>query len=211
MSTAVTPAPQTATPTHSRAGTAVNALVHSTWVAAGVALVILAFVWGQSYGNEPLRYVPDALQNLSNTFAPLIAIALFIERAVEVLVSTWRDAGAQDLAHAASTAESADAAQLQRAQAIYKTRTRVLAFILSFTLSAITAMAGVRALAPLVSNGPRDGVFYALDVVMTALLLAGGADGLHQIVTTFTQFMDSTKAKMVPAQPAPPPASPPAP
>lgn len=210
MSTVVTPAPQSAAPTHSRTGSVVNALVHSTWVAAGVALVILAFVWGQSYGNQPLKYVPDALQNLANTFAPLIAIALFIERAVEVLVSTWRDAGAQDLLHAATTAAGLDAAQAQRAQAIYKTRTRVFAFILSFTLSAITAMAGVRALAPLVSNAPRDGVFYALDVVMTALLLAGGADGLHQIVTTFTQFMDSTKAKMVPAQPTPP-ATPPAP
>jgi len=195
MSTTVNPPAATTT-----AGTRVaRRVVQSTWIAAGAALVLLAFVWGQTVGTAPLTYQSQALQNLANVMAPLIAIALFIERAVEVVISSWRDEGANHLKNAAQTAKDpTSAAFAQAALNTYRHQTQTLSFITSFTISAVAAMAGVRAVAPLVQNAPTTGVFYAFDVALTALLLAGGADGLHQIVTTFTGWLDATKQKIAP-------------
>lgn len=193
MSTVVNPPATSAT-----GSTAVRRIVHGTWVAAGAALVLLAFVWGQTAGNSPaLEYRESALQNLATVMAPLIAIALFIERAVEVVISSWRNEGAlHRKAAVAAAKDDASRAQAQRVVEMYRDQTQTLSFITSVTISAVAAMAGVRAIAPLVQNAPASGVFYAFDVAVTALLLAGGADGLHQIVTTFTDFLESTKNKM---------------
>lgn len=177
--------------------TMVKRVVQVTWVASGVSLVLLAFVWGQTLGTAPLQYQTSALQNLANVMAPLIAIALFIERAVEVVISSWRNEGAAHLKAVADNAtDPVSKVNAQRAVEIYKDQTQTLSFITSVTISAVAAMAGVRAIAPLVQNAPTSGVFYAFDVGITAMLLAGGADGLHQIVTTFTDYLDATKARM---------------
>jgi hypothetical protein len=177
--------------------TMVKRVVQVTWVASGVSLVFLAYVWGQTLGTAPLHYQDSALQNMANVMAPLIAIALFIERAVEVVISSWRNEGAQHLKATADNAtDPVSKVNAQRALEVYRDQTQMLSFITSVTISAVAAMAGVRAIAPLVQDAPTTGVFYAFDIVVTALLLAGGADGLHQIVTTFTDYLDATKSKM---------------
>jgi hypothetical protein len=198
MSTPVTPAvPVPAKPT------LLDRISQSVWIAAGVALVVIAYVWGETQGTAPLKYTPSALQNIANVLTPLVAISLFIERAVEVVISAWRNQGATDLQNAASSADPAVAAGASQALNLYRARTQKLSFLVSLTLSAVAAMVGVRAVAPLVQNAPNSGVFEMLDVVVTALLLAGGADGIHQIITTFTDFLDSTKSKMNPTPAAP--------
>lgn len=202
MSTVISPL---VSPTATRSPSIVRRTVQSTWVAAGAAAVLLAFVWGQTFGTPALTYQQSALQNLGNVLAPLMAIALFVERAVEVVISSWRNQGAMYLKSAVESAsEAVSKAAAEHALAAYRDATQTLAFITGLSFSAIAAMVGVRAIAPLVVvNRPMDGVFYAFDVAITALLLAGGADGLHQIVTTFTEFLDSTKAKMAPTTAAP--------
>lgn len=194
MSTVVNPPASTTTVTRAPA----RRVVQVTWVAAGVALVLLAFIAGQTWGTvTPLGYKDSAVQNLATVLAPLIAIALFIERAVEVVISSWRNEGALHRKAAVEAAkDDASRAQARRVLEMYRDQTQTLSFITSVTLSAVAAMAGVRAIAPLVQGAPTTGVFYAFDVAITALLLAGGADGLHQIVTTFTDFLESSKSKM---------------
>jgi len=177
--------------------TMVKRVVQVTWVASGLSLVFLAFVWRQTPGTAALQYQDSALQNLANVMAPLMAIALFIERAVEVVISSWRNEGAQHLKAVADHAtDPVSKVNAQRALEVYRDQTQMLSFITSVTISAVAAMAGVRAIAPLVQGAPTTGVFYAFDVAITALLLAGGADGLHQIVTTFTDYLDATKSRM---------------
>ena len=191
MSTATNPAAVAGT-----AGkTMVKRVVQVTWLAAGAALVLLAFVGGQTWGNAvPLEYKDSALQNLATVMAPLIAISLFIERAVEVIISSWRNEGAQHLKAVVENAtDPVSKVNAQRAVEIYRDQTQTLSFITSVTISAVAAMSGVRAIAPLVQNAPNIGVFSGFDIAVTALLLAGGADGMHQIITTFTDFIDSTK------------------
>jgi len=37
--------------------------------------------------------------------------------------------------------------------------------------------------------------FQIVDVILTGALISGGSDGVHQMVTIFTNFADQTKAK----------------
>lgn len=197
-------------------------------VLAGLGvLVLLAIVLAWPGINIKVDYttVPTVL-------APLMLTALFIERAVEVLISPWRDPGADQRARALKDAKS-NAAAIASQQAAaedysqYKGKTRRYAFAFALLLGTAAAMVGIRALWPFLDdpNGKfipatvstSNGVptvskaqgnpindpdnhhaktaFIVVDVVLSALLLAGGANGIHSVVTTFTSFFDSNTQK----------------
>ncbi len=154
------------------------------------------------------------LTDLTNLLAPLAFAAAVIERAVEILVSPWRDAEASKLGKAVDAikarpadpaANAQNAADLQVATdelAEYKGNTQRYAFAVSLTLSVLVSMAGVRALGNFVAADKlHDKVFtdssqylffICVDVALSAALLAGGADGIHSIVNAVTTFFDST-------------------
>ena len=164
--------------------------------------------------------------------APLILTAAFIERAVEVMISPWRDPGADEKSKALSDAKSNTAAIASQQAAAndyiqYKGKTRRYAFAFALLLGTAAAMVGIRALWPFLddpngtfvaattstANGittvskaqgnpindpnnhhPRT-AFIVVDVVLSALLLAGGANGIHSVVTSFTSLFDSNTQK----------------
>jgi len=164
--------------------------------------------------------------------APLMLTALFIERAVEVLISPWRDPGADQKASVLKDAKSNTAAIASQQAAAsdysqYKGKTRRYAFAFALLLGTAAAMVGIRALWPFLDdpngtfvaattstvNGvttvskaqgnpindpnnhrPRT-AFIVVDVVLSALLLAGGANGIHSAVTSFTSFFDNNTKK----------------
>lgn len=152
------------------------------------------------------------LQDLSGLLAPLAFASAVIERAVEILVSPWRDAGASKLSKAvvAIQARPADpaacaqnAADLQAASDAldeYRGDTQRFAFAVSLTLSVLVSMAGVRALGPFADAGKLNDVkltpsaqhlfFLVIDVALSAGLLAGGADGIHSVVNAATSFFE---------------------
>jgi hypothetical protein len=170
-------------------GPAVNGLspitiVVGTFLAGAAAL---GFFFDQSKGGQGIGFPPQ-MANVAQTLAPLFAVAAFIERAVEIVISTWRDAGA-DLRGGPNLVE-------------YKRQTKSYAYMLSFGLSLFASAVGVRGLSSLVDPSklgalsPRQHLWFTgFDVVLTALLLSGGSDGIHQVVTMITGFLDSTKAK----------------
>lgn len=187
-----------------------RASVASVAAAAAVCAVVVWYFAGRAGANvAPLAFSRDGIQNLGTVLAPLIAIALFIERCTEVVISTWRDDGAMVRQHAVAhaTGESVKFAQLELRR--YKHLTQRYSFLVSLTLSLVAGLVGVRGVASLMDAVPGDAAqrdaLAMFDILVTGLLLAGGADGIHQIVTTFTGFLDSSKAKMAP------PAAPPAP
>jgi hypothetical protein len=186
-------------------------------------LVVLAIVLAWPGINIKVDYatVPTVL-------APLMLTAAFIERAVEVMISPWRDPGADQKARVLKDAKSNTAAiSSQQAAADdytqYKGKTRRYAFAFALLLGTAAAMVGVRALWPFLDdpNGTfvaattstASGVttvskaqgnpindsknhnpktaFIVVDVVLSALLLAGGANGIHSVVSAFTTFFDN--------------------
>lgn len=150
----------------------------------------------------PLSVPPTQLAAL---LSPLILVAAFIERAVEVFVSPMRDATTQALRKKLNTAElldPADSAQVASAHALlsaYQNETKGWAMVATFLLGLIAAFAGVRCLgvflpATLPANIPAGQMsfFRVLDVLLTAALLAGGAAGLHAPINAFTSFFNAS-------------------
>jgi len=191
------------------------------------ALVLLALVLAWPGVNIKVDYttVPTVL-------APLILTALFIERAVEVMISPWRDPGADQRARILKDVKNNTAAIASQQAAAddytqYKGKTRRYAFAFALLLGTAAAIVGIRALWPFLDdpngkfvgatvstsngvttvskvqgnpiNNPENHhaktAFIVVDVVLSALLLAGGANGIHSVVTTFTSFFDSNTQK----------------
>ena len=95
-------------------------------------------------------------------------------------------------------------AQFQESAAVsldkLKVAKRRAAMTAATFLAAIVALSGVHTLTQLVDAFPADApvfqtkFFMFADTVLTAFLLAGGADGIHQIVKKFTAISDDITA-----------------
>lgn len=177
------------------------------YMSSGIAIaVVILFAWIARWRGLSLSIDP---RNVLSTMSPLLLTAGFIERAVEVVISPWRDAGATKLVNrldalkaqipAAATTEIAEAdAAFQE----YKGKTQQYAFCASLSFSLAAAFVGVRALWPLVDHlnfdklgNSQQWMFLTVDVVLSAALLAGGADGIHSVVNAFTTFFNATAQK----------------
>jgi hypothetical protein len=54
------------------------------------------------------------------------------------------------------------------------------------------SLAGIRAFAPIVNTVPiGNWLFPTVDVLVTGAVLAGGSEGVHQMVNVFSNFMES--------------------
>ncbi len=188
-----------------------------------------------------VKFAADGFTNIGQVLAPLLLMALFIERATEVVITSWRDPESQRLQHELDLASEATRIEAQQALDFYRLETQRLAFLIAAALAIVAAVVGLRIIQPLLDPGavqrladpvnaarvagqpaPDGGAVLAaqtqwfwlssLDVLLTGLLIAGGADGIHQVVTTFTAFLDSTRdrAAALGGQPpsAPQPAAP---
>lgn len=187
-----------ASPSEPRPTTILLLLTASTYI------VVLVLYFKAGSGAPALAFSPEGIQNVGRTLAPLVAMAAFIERAVEIAIATSRGPGTLELKRALAAAE--DAAQkdtLRRSLDEYKLYTQRYSFAISLGLSLFASMVGVRAVSPLLTAQPTSRYYNLFDVLITSLLLAGGCDGIHQVVTTITTMLDTSKSNN--RQKAPPP------
>jgi len=176
------------------------------WVSVGV--LVLAVVVFRVFMNWDALVLTVPIPNLAGLLAPLVFASAVVERAVEILVSPWRDADAGKLEKALAALKadpnSTPAALKSASDALdeYRGQTQRYAFGVSLTISAFVALAGVRALGPFadaaklndpkITSGAQHLFFLCVDVALSAALLAGGADGIHSVVNAVTTFFDST-------------------
>jgi hypothetical protein len=193
-------APQTALEKTTRPHRPYSLLI--AWPLAAVGIVVF---WNVLYWQGLKMSV--SLATLTSLLSPIAFAAAVVERAVEILISPWRDTGASKLQRAlaaiqARPAEAAKAADLQTASGAlddYRGVTQQYAFAVSMLLSLLVSISGVRALQPFLAENALNvlatnqrGFFFTVDVLLTALLLSGGADGVHSIVNAVTTFFDAT-------------------
>jgi hypothetical protein len=168
---------------------------------------LVVFGWHIAWPGLTLAIKP---QNVMAAMAPLLLTATFIERSVEVFISPWRDPKSGVLETKLSTAMASSAAIQSQIVAgqdleVYKGETKQYAFAIALTLGLAAAVVGVRALWPFVelqgnvsfsaASGMQQAAFKVVDVALSALLLAGGANGIHSAVNAFTTFFDATAQK----------------
>jgi hypothetical protein len=193
-----------------------------TLASVGILLIVLA-IWLKWPGT----ILKVDVTTVSAILAPLMLTALFIERAVEVVISPWRDPGADQKARALKDAKNNSAAIASQQAAAddytqYKGQTRRYAFVVALLLGTAAATVGIRALWPFIDdpngifvaatastangittvtkaqgnpiNDPHNNnlrnAFIVVDIALSSLLLAGGANGIHSVVTAFTNFFD---------------------
>lgn len=181
---------------------------------AAVAIVVLA-------NPRLIVFQPFTVAEFLADFAPLLLVALFIERALEVFLTAWRAEEADRLdtalahakARAAAAAAAAEAREAveQREQDLkaYKAATRRLALSAGIALGVVVAAIGVRGLEIFVDPAElgelgrtaplQAAIFRTADAVLTGALLGGGADGIHKLVSVFTDFLDLTRKRQAAA------------
>lgn len=186
-----------------------NSLLLASFIVAILALTAFA-IWLHWEGIG----LSVQVSNIASLLAPLVFAAAVIERAVEILVSPWRDAQASKLEGTVSaikarssdpTTSTQNAAELKAASDAvdeYRGETQKYAFGVSLTLSILAAIVGVRALGPFLDTAKFHATshaqqiyFLSVDVALSAALLAGGADGIHSVVSAVTSFFDAASQK----------------
>lgn len=149
-----------------------------------------------------VRLRPLTAGEFVQVVAPLFLVALFIERVLEVFLTTWRAAESKRLALAAAATEKDAAARDAAARlADYKSQTQRIAFMAGTAIGALVAALGIRILEQLADPGTvgrmgaaQKGLFIAVDVLFSGAVLGGGSEALHKLVKVFTDFMDTTAA-----------------
>jgi len=183
-----------------------------------VLLALLAVVVVASAGSEFYVFNDVTPGAVADLLTPLLLVALFLERAQEVLVTAWRGIGGREIEERIRSGETQLAAgpadmKLQAAQTVdaaradltrYKGDTQRLAFLIGLIAGVLTSAVGIRVLQPLVSwdleiVGWQKFLFHFVDIAVTGALLAGGSDGLHKLVSIFTDFFDQTRARIAEA------------
>lgn len=177
----------------------------------GVWVLVLTYIGGLLWLVYKSHWNAALFQNISATnivgfLTPLIVTSAIIERAVEVVISPWRDRDGDQKVSRVQTASTLMAAapdpdlavNLQAATddlAQYTGQTRRYAFALAFAFSVMATTAGVRVLSPMLDPAalkaiPLDQQNYLrwYDTLLSTLLLAGGAAGIHAPVSAITGF-----------------------
>jgi hypothetical protein len=147
------------------------------------------------------------VQNVGSILATLILTAGFIERAVEVIITPWRDPG-WDRLNTKATGPAATDEDKNKLKDYVAVTTRC-AFTAAMMFGLVAAMVGVRALWPFIAAEQQTSMvafksatvgqqntFIVLDVILSAALMAGGANGIHSVVTLVTTAADVTEQKV---------------
>ncbi|HUA93379.1 MAG TPA: hypothetical protein VL991_12475 [Terracidiphilus sp.] len=176
-----------------------------------VVLAVLAAAGtlvGAGWLNPQVKFLAGKDLDLARALTPLAMAAIFIERAVEVLISPWREAATASRVNAvkAAAAASESPATDENVQDTldslnqYKGNTKKVAFLLAFLLSLVAALAGVRALGPFLADDKLTGLtaaqqhlFWGYDVFLTSVLLPGGADLVHTIFNAFSSVFNKVQ------------------
>jgi hypothetical protein len=119
-----------------------------------------------------------------------------------VFLTSWRQGAATRLslrAAAGTRTNHVASDETQGGIADYKSRTQRIAFLAGTTIGVVIAALGIRSLELLVDPAvfsalpeAQRRLFNVADVLLTGAILGGGADGLHKLVSAFTNFVDST-------------------
>jgi len=146
--------------------------------------------------------------DISSILGPLVVASAVVERAVEILISPWRDEGATKRQKQLTNAQALPVSDTNKGTVqeasdrldAYKADTQQYAFAVSIVISTLVSIVGIRVLqAFLDASSPKpqwastdqQTAFQCIDVALSAALLSGGADGMHSLITAITKSFDA--------------------
>ncbi len=130
-------------------------------------------------------------------FGVYVAISLAIESTVEIYIKVFRKSdftSKEDHDKNNSDSEKErDTSNLAKEPEI-----KIIATIAGLIVGIAVSLAGVRFLEPFFETNSLSGfqalLFHALDILLTAGLLSGGSDGIHQITSFYRQRVERSKS-----------------
>jgi hypothetical protein len=160
-------------------------------VAGGILVpIVTSLLWPSNALSivGPLKFHADiGLSSISQMLIILLLITVFLERALEVYVLTFRAPGEDQHAD--------DAEKL----AEYKHNTRRITLSSALVMGTLISMIGVRGIGPFI-DFPKDPIpwqstwFQVIDILLTGGVIAGGSNFIHKILQIITTFMDAVTA-----------------
>jgi len=172
---------------------------------------------------EQYLFNPITVESLISLLIPIFVIALFLERALEVFVSTWREMQCfplndklKELKKQLSDEKAKafhdgqpkllesltnEIDETQCEIKIFKAKTKRFSFLIGLCGGLIISMVGVRVLRPLTSmdadpTGLQGSLFNFVDIILTGALIGGGSDGVHKLMSVITDFLDSSRERI---------------
>jgi hypothetical protein len=157
-----------------------------------------------------IQFKNYSVADFTQQLTPLVLVALFIERSLEVFLTVWRggkEATLQRDVDKATALPGGDTTKAQSLQAAkdaltnYRFATQQIAMPCALVLGILISALGVRGLGnfadldKLGDHSTQKFLFNAADVLLTGSLIGGGSDFVHKIITTFTDLMDATSQK----------------
>lgn len=133
------------------------------------AMILSAAGLAAIYNPASVSFRSFSLAEFVQLTSPLVMVSLFIERVLEVALTSWRSQRTVQSA----TAESTVSADCDRQKTLEQSLE-------------------IFALLPDV----HQRLFRTTDVLLTGAVLGGGSDALHQLVLVFTNFMGTTAKRV---------------
>ncbi len=171
------------------------------------AMILSAAGLAAIYNPASVSFRSFSLAEFVQLTSPLVMVSLFIERVLEVALTSWRSQRTVQSATAESTVSADCDRQKTLEQSLviknHKIQTRRIAFFAGTALGAIVAVLGIRVLELFVDPqifallpDVHQRLFRTTDVLLTGAVLGGGSDALHQLVLVFTNFMGTTAKRV---------------
>ena len=166
-------------------------------VASIVGLVLLGFF---SPRFSSAIAINDSIStDIGGLLGILAFISFALESALEIYVSTLRNAGRErserqlERVHLDEESQPSDGeiAQLNLELFEYREDTAYITRVVSLVAGVLIGIMGVRILQPFVNLGTLAGfqvpLFHAVDILLTAALLSGGSEGIHQLTKIYAK------------------------
>jgi hypothetical protein len=180
--------------------------IRSITIAVAAICVVLT-LW-----TRPMSFKEFPMEALVGFIAKLWAIAFFVERFVEVLLTPWREPERHKMTARLKQAKAkhengqpdsvGEISNSENELCEYKGQTMQIAFLVALALGMAISAFGLRGLEFFVdANSMRTSsvqmfVFRGLDVLVTGALLAGKAEGLHKMISVFTSQLDKAAERV---------------
>jgi len=183
--------------------------------AVAMIMAVALLVYGATAPFDALSFQPVGGDDALSVLGRLVLIALFVERAMEVLVELWRGAEKNRKKHEIERIQKALdevsinapgrnelEAELDIASEDlndWRAVTTRIALWSGFLFGLLVSIAGVRGLEALFSTpdeSMQTTLFQGLDILLTAALISGGSEGIHKITNVYKTFMEASEKKI---------------
>lgn len=174
------------------------------WILVLSSLIVASIVIGFS----DIALNENIFEKLGAVLGTLLLAALFIERGLDVFLTTLRAEKSekiskeitdiQALLNAGDVTQKSLLSEQQKAQLKFKSQTRIIALWSGLLAGIIISIIGFRSLKSLVDPVEFESLqnfqkmtFDAIDIFLTGCVLAGGSDSIHKLMDSFRLFMEN--------------------